>query len=31
MADLVFGGCNLASATPGYAEAPAGGTATSPA
>jgi aminocarboxymuconate-semialdehyde decarboxylase len=24
MADLVFGGCNLASATPGYAEAPAG-------
>jgi aminocarboxymuconate-semialdehyde decarboxylase len=25
MAELVFGGCNLASATPGYAEAPAGG------
>jgi aminocarboxymuconate-semialdehyde decarboxylase len=24
MADLVFSGCNLASATPGYAEAPAG-------
>src|SRR5512134_2050790 len=24
MADLVFGGCTLASATPGYAEAPAG-------
>src|SRR5687767_7360995 len=27
MADLVFGGCNLASATPGYAPAPAAGAA----